>query len=121
MPQNPNQVYPALYSGVAKPLAVDASGALIVADNQGDESALLNITSTGAVAKLGAGVVGKISVTTAGAAGAVYDYATVAGVGAANLIGVIPATVGVYSFDWPVSTGIVVIPGAAQVVSATFR
>lgn len=121
MPQNPNQAFVAVNSGAAKPLQVDANGALIVADNQGDETSLLNVTSTGAVAKLGAGQIGKISVTTAGAAGAVYDFGTVSGVGAANLIGVIPAVVGVYSFDWPVSTGIVVIPGAAQVVSVTFR
>lgn len=62
----------------------------------------------------------RVSVTTAGAAGAIYDSATVAGVGAANLIAVIPATVGIYSIDWPCTAGLVYVPGSAQVASIAF-
>jgi len=120
MPQSPNQVYPAVASGVAKPLIVDANGNLLVADNQGSEASVLNITAA-TVVKTGAGYLGRISVTTAGSAGAVYDYATTSGTGAASLIAVIPAVVGTYAFDWPVTAGIVIAPGASQVVSVAYR
>ena len=62
-----------------------------------------------------------VLVTTAGAAGAVYDSATIGGIGAGNLIGVVPAAVGVYLFDWPVNFGIVYAPGAAQVASVSYE
>jgi hypothetical protein len=120
MPQSPFQVYPAVNSGVAKPLQVDASGALIVADNQNSESTLLNVTAA-TVVKASSGYIGKISVTTAGAAGAVYDYNSTSGTGAASLVAVIPAAVGIYTLDFPVTNGIVVAPGAAQVVSVSYR
>jgi len=120
MPQSPSQVYPAVSSGVAKPLNLDPNGNLLVADNQGAESSALNITAA-TVVKASSGYIGKISVTTAGSAGAVYDYASTSGTGAATLVAVIPATVGVYAFDWPVNTGIVIAPGASQVVSVSYR
>jgi hypothetical protein len=58
-----------------------------------------------------------IVVTTAGAAGAVYDTTTVGAIGAANLIAVVPATVGPVTLNWPCSAGIVYVPGAAQVAN----
>jgi len=120
MPQAPNQVYPAVASGVAKPLIVDANGFLLVADNGGSEVAVLNITAA-TVVRTGAGYLGRINVNVAGSAGAVYDFATTSGTGAATLIAVIPAVVGTYAFDWPVTAGIVVAPGASQVVSVAYR
>ena len=61
-----------------------------------------------------------IVVTTAGAAGAVYDTTTIGAIGAANLIAVVPATVGPVVLNWPCSAGIVYIPGAAQVANFSF-
>jgi hypothetical protein len=81
---------------------------------------LLNITSA-TVVKTGFGKVGKISVTVAGSvAGTVSDVATTGGVAAANLIGVIPNTVGIYTFNFPALVGIVIVPGTGQTVSVSF-
>ena len=63
----------------------------------------------------------SVNVTTAGAAGAIYDSATISGVGASNLIGVIPATVGIYTFNIPFKNGLVYNPGAAQVATIAYR
>lgn len=65
----------------------------------------------------------SITVTTAGAAGAVYDSPTTAAIGPSNLIFTIPAVVGVYNFadGFPFGSGLVVSPGAGQVVSVSFR
>jgi hypothetical protein len=79
-----------------------------------------NGVSADTVIKKGVGRLVRVSVTTAGAAGAVYDSATVAGAGASNLIAVVPATVGVYFLDWPVLNGITYVPGSAQVVSISY-
>gem|GEM_PF-6902255 len=61
-----------------------------------------------------------IIVTTAGAAGAVYDTTTTGAVGAANLIAVVPATVGPVTLNWSCSSGIVYVPGAAQVANFSY-
>ena len=66
------------------------------------------------------GTIYRVSVTTAGAAGAIYDFGATTGQGAANLIAVIPATVGVTTLEFPCSVGILVVPGAAQVVSVSY-
>lgn len=79
-----------------------------------------NGLSASTLVKAGPGRLVRVSVTTAGAAGAVYDSATVGGIGASNLIGVVPAAVGVYFFDWPVLNGVVYAPGAAQVASISY-
>jgi hypothetical protein len=79
-----------------------------------------NGLSANTVVKTGPGRIVRVSVTTAGAVGAIYDSATVGAIGASNLIGVVPATVGIYYFDWPVLSGIVYAPGAAQVASITY-
>ena len=76
--------------------------------------------SASAVVKASKGRVARVSVTTAGAAGALYDSATVGGVSAANLIAVVPATVGVIALDFPAFNGIVYVPGAAQVASISY-
>ena len=74
--------------------------------------------STATVLKTGSGRVATVIVTTAGAAGAIYD--TAAASSTANIIYVIPNTLGVYVLNFPVTNGIVVAPGAAQVVSVSF-
>lgn len=87
--------------------------------SQGAQSALGLSAST--VVKAASGRLTRVSVTTAGAAGAVYDTTTTGSVGVANLIGVVPAVVGVYLFDWPCLNGIVYVPGAAQVSSISYE
>lgn len=85
---------------------------------QGSQSALGLAAST--VIKTGSGRVARVSITTAGAIGAIYDAASVGAAGAANLIGSIPATVGVYYFDFPFNNGLIYIPGSAQVASISY-
>ena len=85
----------------------------------GGNASKLNITAA-TVVKPTPGTLFRFSVTTAGAAGAVYDANTTGGNIAANLIATLPATVGVYELEWPCSNGILVSPGAAQVVSVAF-
>lgn len=88
----------------------------------------LNLTAGNNLVKdplkgLGEGRLFSIAVTTAGAAGAVYDSPTTAAVAAANLMFAIPAVVGVYNFEggFPFNQGLVVTPGAGQVVSVSYR
>jgi len=93
------------------------NGASITA--QGTKT-FFNITAA-TVVKATAGRVAKVSVIVAGsAAGSVYDHATTSGVGAANEIAVIPATVGVYNIDFPVSNGIVLAPGTGQTLAISY-
>lgn len=66
----------------------------------------------------GKGRVASVSVLVAGAVGAIYD-ANLA-TATTNQIYVIPATVGVFVVNFPLSFGLVVAPGAAQVVSVSY-
>jgi len=84
------------------------------------QSTLLNVTASTLV-KSGLGRVFSVNVTTAGAAGGIYDVATTGAAGAANLIATIPATVGTYNyFGLPFENGLVYVPGSAQVVSISY-
>ena len=83
------------------------------------EQTALNLTADTLI-KAGPGRLVRVSVTTAGAAGAVHDAAAIGGAAAGNLIGVVPATVGIYFFDWPCVNGIVYKLGAGQVVSISY-
>lgn len=113
--QNPSQSYTAVNtSGFAAPQKLDANGSLVA--NTGGTSSTLNVTAS-TVVKTGVGRIVRFIVTTAGSAGAIYDSIT-SGT-AANLIAVMPATVGIYTLDFPVTTGVLVIPGASQVVSVS--
>jgi hypothetical protein len=86
----------------------------------GGRQSSLNIT-TATVVKAAPGRVATVSVIVAGAVGTLNDTTTTGAVAAANEIMVIPATIGVYRLDWPVINGIVVVPGAAQVVSVSYQ
>ena len=78
----------------------------------------LNIT-TSTVVKPTNGMLVSINVTVAGSQGAIYDSAT-SGT-AANQIAIIPATVGTYYMQFPFFTGLLVVPGASQVVSVSLQ
>lgn len=117
--QNPFSYIANVFStGGATLLKTDSQGILL--STHGGPSFHNGIT-TSTVIKVGAGRIDKISVTTAGAAGAVYDSATVGGVSSSNLIVVVPASVTVLDLQWPVTNGIVYVPGSAQVASASYQ
>lgn len=89
-------------------------------NNYSGISATLNI-SADAVVKSTFGRLVTVSVLTAGsAAGAVHNCAAIGDAAAANKVGTIPNTVGIYVFDWPCSAGIVYKVGTGQVVSIKF-
>lgn len=80
----------------------------------------LNISTTTVISANPATMV-TVVVTTAGAAGAVYDNnSTSTGNTAANLIGVVPAAVGPIVFNWRCKVGITYVPGAAQVANFAY-
>lgn len=99
------------------------SGTTVNADSTGfpvyAETTKFNLSAS-TVVKAGAGRLMKVSVITAGAVGTVNDCLTTGAAAIGNQIGVIPAAVGVYTFDWPCTTGIVYVPGAAQVVAVSY-
>ena len=119
MPQGPVQTNTALAAGstAAKPLNLTAQGELFVMN--GGTSAAYNITAA-TVVKATPGTLHKIVVLVAGAAGTANNCITTGAVAAANEIFVIPATVGVYTLDWPCSAGITIAPGASQVVTVSY-
>ncbi len=102
--------------------AVQNPSGQLVSEHQNDEgqSSTLNVTAA-TVIKASPGRSFKISVLVAGSApGTLNDCATTGAVATANEVGVIPNTVGVYSFNWPHATGIVLVPGAGQTLAISF-
>jgi hypothetical protein len=120
--------FPFLYNGSNWDRARSALGAVAGTSNQGvaavvsyaGANATYNI-SAATVVKASAGRLFKISVIVAGAAGTVNDVATTGGAAIGNQISVIPAANGVFDFNWPCATGIVIVPGAGQVVAVTWQ
>lgn len=88
-----------------------------VVPERGNKSAL-NIAAGTLIP--GAKRVFTVSVSVAGAVGTVNDCATVGAAAAGNQIGVIPAAIGIYQFDFPLGVALVVVPGAAQVVAVSY-
>lgn len=79
-----------------------------------------NISATTLV-KRGKGRVVRVSVTTAGTtAGSVYDTASTSLTGAASLMATIPNTLGVTLISMPFQNGLVITPGASQVISVSY-
>jgi hypothetical protein len=63
----------------------------------------------------------RVSVVRAGTTpGAVCDAGTLAGTVAASRIATIPRTIAMYEVEWPRDFGIVVVPGAGQVLAVVF-
>lgn len=82
-------------------------------------SSLLNVTST-VLVKSGPGILVTINIVTAGAAGGVYDIDSTGALSAANKIATIPAAVGQMQLFWPFDVGLVLAPGAGQVLSVSY-
>lgn len=118
MPQSPiaTESFAKLPNGKTAPLNMDATGNQLTASGLNSS---LNITAA-TVVKAAPGRLVRVNVLTAGAAGTASDCATTGAVAAANLIYNIPATVGIYYLDWPCAVGIVITPGASQVLSVSF-
>ena len=73
------------------------------------------------VVKASAGYVASVSVTVAGSVpGSVNDVATTGAAGAANVVYTVPNTVGTYAVNFPVDTGIVVVPGTGQTIAIAY-
>lgn len=84
-------------------------------------TATLNVSAS-TVIKASAGRLFRVNVLTAGSTtGAVHNTTTTGAAAASNMVGVIPNTVGIYLFNWPMSSGIVYIPGTGQVVSISYN
>jgi hypothetical protein len=93
----------------------------------GISQALLNISGTRNVLDISSttlvfprpGRIATVVVTTAGTtAGSIYDSNTTAIT--TGKVFVIPTTVGITVLNFPVATGIVVVPGTGQVVSISY-
>lgn len=122
MPQGPLQsnvaINPALKSA---PLQIDLSGNLLTGNGSLNK---LNVTAA-TVIKATAGRICKITVNTVTSTSLVVsDVATTGAVAAANLVLSVAAaqlTAGqIINLDFPCTTGIVVNPGTAGVVSVSF-
>jgi len=98
--------------GYAAPMNLDGTGQLL--GSQGN-LATNNISGASAVVKAGTSRIVSVNVIAASGVGAVYDSATVAGGAAANKVFAIPATVGHYDVDWPMTSGIVVDPSGSTI------
>lgn len=87
----------------------------------GGRTTKLNITAA-TVVKVGTGRLATVTVTTAGSTvGTANDTTTTGAAAVANLVAAIPNTVGVYTLNFPVLNGIVIVPGTSQVISVAYE
>jgi len=121
MPQSPNQVFPGVASGVAKPQFMDAQGIQVIANGA---LASLNITAA-AVIKATPGRVARIIILAPGSTSGAFtfnDCATTGAATTANQIFTLPyngtnnIAGAVFSIDVPCTTGIVcsAVPGGGS-------
>lgn len=81
----------------------------------------LNIT-TPTVIKAAPGRLFKVSVIVAGAGvGTLNDCTTTGAAAASNQVGTTPTALGTVDFNWPMLTGIVVVPGSGQTLAVTWE
>lgn len=80
----------------------------------------LNITAATLI-KAGPGEIVSFAISVAGAAGTINDAASTGGAAAANVICATPAAVEAVHFPFKFQNGLVVVPGAAQVISVSWR
>ena len=74
------------------------------------------------VVKNGRGVLVRVQVLVAGtSAGTANDTNAVGSAAIENQIAAIPAAVGTYDIGMPCKTGIVIVPGASQVIAASYE
>ena len=81
----------------------------------------LNITDD-TIVKASAGFVVTLVVLDAGSAnGGLYDTAVIADAAAENEIFAIPQVAGVYTINFPASSGIVIKPGTGQTIAISYN
>jgi hypothetical protein len=82
----------------------------------------LNITSS-TVIKASPGRVFKVSVVVAGSTtpGTINDCTTTGAAAASNQIGTAPNALGTIDFNWPMASGIVVVPQGGQTLAITWE
>jgi hypothetical protein len=124
MPQNPQNFVAKNAAGAMVALLTDADGALVITAPDAPLPAApqthFNITAA-TVVKATPGTILRFNVVSAGtAAGTINDCATTGAAAAANAVATIPEVVGPVALDWPCAVGIVVTPGAGQVLSILF-
>jgi len=80
-----------------------------------------NLTATtGNVVKTTNARLIKVAVVAASTAtGGIWDAAAIASTAAGNKIFTVPATVGVYTLEWPCASGIIATPGAGMTLAIT--
>jgi hypothetical protein len=117
MPQSPLNLIAKTVGGALSLLNLDLQNAQLV--STGGTKSILNITAA-SVVKATPGRLVRLSVLVAGAVGTVNDCATTGAAATANQIAVIPAAVGSVVLEWPCAVGIVIVPGAAQVLSVSY-
>lgn len=121
MPQNPNQVFPGVASGVARPQYMDAQGVQVVASAA---SAALNITAAAAI-KATPGRLARIVILAPGTTSGAFTFNNCATTGAAttaNQVFTLPyngtnnIAGAVFDISVPCSVGIVcsAVPGAGS-------
>ena len=97
---------------------VGGAGVALVAPIEGSTSTL-NI-SAATVVKAVPGRMVRVNVIVAGSTlGGVHNTTTTGAAAAANQIFAIPNVVGTYVLHWPMTSGIVVVPGTGQVVATS--
>lgn len=105
-------------SGYYNPLKTDKTGALV--DGGTGTTTALAVSGVASVIKTGVGSLVTINVISASGVGAVYDTALAASAATANQIGVIPATAGTYTYNFPFTNGLVINP-SSSVISVNYR
>jgi hypothetical protein len=98
--------------GGAALLNVDATGNLLESNGA---LAINNVSGVAASVKTGTSRLVTINVISASGVGAAYDVALPASAAAANKVFTIPETVGTYTIDWPMTSGIVIDPSSSVV------
>lgn len=123
MPQSPIGYSSVTPGGALAPTQLDAQGAERV--TTAPAKVAFNMTAP-TVVKAGAGRVSRVNVIVAGtAAGGVYDCLTTAAASALNQIASIPtlstAQLGSLALDCNVITGLVILPGTGQTLTAIYE
>lgn len=127
MPQNPLPLNVAMNPSLQyRPLSVDSSNNLILSPTGlttiSPLSSTLNITS-GTVVKSSSGHVfmaATTAVSSGGSAGGVYDAIVVSGAVSGTLIAPLPLTATTTPINFPLTSGLVVVPGGGQAVSVSY-
>ena len=80
----------------------------------------LGASGVPSIIKTGASRIARINVLTASGVVTIYDAASTVGLGTASEVAVVPATVGSYEIDFPLTNGLVINP-SSSVISISYQ